>query len=134
MNQRRISITGILGTGWTFPVAPDPQSRRLEYLAGPDKVRTSIITILETEPGERIMRPTFGCGLQRYLMKPNTHSTRTLIQRDVELALSTWEPRIQVQRVDVEPGDDPALVLIGIHYVHRHNSQPDNFVYPLYLE
>ena len=134
MTRRRTNIANILGKGWAFPVSPGARSRRLEYVAGQDKVRQSINTILETEPGERIMRPTFGCGLRRYLMKPNTNATRALIQHDVELALSTWEPRIQLQTVQVEPGDDPSLVLIGIHYVHRHDAKPESIVYPFYLE
>lgn len=133
MNQRSGTLR-LLGTGWTFPVQPDSRQRRMTYTTGPDKVRQSIATILDTEPGERIMRPTFGCGLRRYLMKPNTNATWALIEHDVELALATWEPRIQLQAVRVEPGDDPALVLISIHYVHRHDSKPDNLVYPFYLE
>ena len=56
---------------------------------GAEKVRQSIWIILDTEPGERIMRPTFGCGLRRYLMKPNTTSTRALIQREVTSALTS---------------------------------------------
>ena len=134
MTRQNTTTLRLLGKGWSLPVQPDPRSGRMEYLAGTEKVSQSIMTILETEPGERIMRPTFGCGLRRYLMKPNTAATRALIQHDVQAALVTWEPRIQLQAVQVEPGDDPSMVWIGIHYVHRHKAQPANLVYPLYLE
>src|SRR5438105_482098 len=107
-----MSILTMLGRGWTFPVQPDDRSGGLDYLGGPEKVRQSIEIILDTEPGERIMRPAFGCGLRRYLMKPNTTATRSLIQREVGIALRAWEPRIEVKSVEVTPGDDPALVLI----------------------
>ena len=80
------------------------------------------------------MRPTFGCGLRRYLMKPNTSATRALIQHDVQLALSISEPRIELQEVRVEPGDDPALVLIQIFYRHKADRRPDSLIYPFYLE
>ena len=123
-----------LGRGWNFPLSPDQNSGGLEYLGGPEKVRQSIQIILETEPGERIMRPTFGCGLRRYLMKPNTTATRALMQRDVQTALKTWEPRIDVKSVEVTPGDDPALVLIEIFYAHKRDGKQGNFVYPFYLE
>jgi|SRR5436190_3985306 len=123
-----------LGRGWTFPVHPDDRAGGLEYLGGPEKVRQSIEIILDTEPGERIMRPAFGCGLRRYLMKPNTTATRSLIQREVDLALRAWEPRIEVQSVEVTPGDDPALVLIEISYIHKRDGRQGNFVYPFYLE
>jgi phage baseplate assembly protein W len=124
----------LLGTGWNFPVAPDPEARRLLYVSGPDKVRQSIWIILDTEPGERLMRPSFGCGLRRYLMKPNTAATRALIESDVQLALSLFEPRIVLQSVQVDPGDDPSLVLIRISYIHTADRRPDSIVYPFYLE
>ena len=124
----------VLGTGWNAPVCPDDRSGRLDYASGPEKVRQSIQIILDTEPGERVMRPTFGCGLRRYLMKPNTTATRTLIQREVGIALKTWEPRIEVQHLEVTPGDDPALVLIEILYTHKRDGSRGNLVYPFYLE
>ena len=123
-----------LGRGWNFPVMPDNVSGGMQYEAGPEKVRESIEIILDTEPGERVMRPTFGCGLRRYLMQPNTVATRALIKRDVELALSLWEPRIKVGSVDVTPGDDRSLVYIAIAYVHIRDGRPGNLVYPFYLE
>lgn len=123
-----------LGKGWALPLQPDDRTGRLEYESGAEKVRQSIWIILDTEPGERIMRPTFGCGLRRYLMKPNTASTRALIERDVRSALSTWEPRINLQSVGVTPGDDPSLILIDVHYLHRRDGQKGNLVYPFYLE
>lgn len=123
-----------LGTGWAFPVQPDPRRGGLAYSSGPDQVRQSIQLILETEPGERLMRPTFGAGLRRYLMKPNTTATRAQIQRDVERALTAFEPRIRVQEVRVDPGEDPALALIHIQYAHLLDGRKDNLVYPFYLE
>ncbi len=129
-----MSALAYLGKGWNFPVAVDPAGHGLDYTAGADKVRQSIWIILDTEPGERIMRPSFGCGLRRYISKPNTVAIRALIQRDVELALTTWEPRIQLTSVEVTPGDDPALVEIAIAYVHLRTGRPDNLVYPFSLE
>jgi Bacteriophage baseplate protein W len=122
-----------LGRGWNFPVAPLGAPGGVPYLDGPEKVRQSIEIILDTEPGERIMRPAFGCGLRRFLMQPNTVATRALIQHDVELALATWEPRIDVRSVNVDPGDDPSLVYISIAYVHTRDGRPGNLVYPFYL-
>jgi Bacteriophage baseplate protein W len=128
-----MSARSPLGKGLRFPVVPD-QDGGLDYSEGPDKVRQAILLILDTNPGERIMRPTFGCGLRRYLMKPNSVATRALIQRDVERSIGTWEPRVQVTSVGVAPGDDPALVYIAIAYVHVRDRRPGNLVYPFYLE
>lgn len=128
-----MSALGLLGRGWNFPVAP-ARTGGLGYAAGGDKVGQAIRIVLDTEPGERIMRPSFGCGLRRYLMKPNTAAIRALIRHDVELALATWEPRIELRDVQVEPGDDPALVLIHIAYVHVRDGRPGNLVHPFYLQ
>jgi Bacteriophage baseplate protein W len=67
-------------------------------------------------------------------MRPNTPGTRALLQQEVQQALATWERRIDVSQVDVTPGDDPALVLIDIAYVHVRDGRPGNLVYPFYLE
>jgi uncharacterized protein len=128
-----IDTDSLLGRGWSLPLAPS-RNGRLEYAAGPEKVRQSIGIVLETEPGERLMRPAFGCGLRRFLMKPNNASTRALIQREVSRALDAWEPRIRVESVTATPGEDPALVLLEIAYVHLLDGRRDNLVYPFYLE
>ena len=122
-----------LGLGWGLPLAPDGAGR-LPLAEGAEKVRQSILIILETEPGERVMRPDFGCGLRRYLMQPNSSATRTLIERDVGRALELWEPRIRLDAVTVSPGEDPALVLIDIAYSHLRDGRRDNLVYPFHLE
>jgi len=123
-----------LGKGWGFPVVPNSETRALPWVDGPEAVRQSILILLETEPGERVMRPRFGCGLRRHLMKPNNATTRALIQREVERTLAELEPRILLEGVRVDAGEDPALVLIEIAYVHRRDGRKDNLVYPFYLE
>ena len=121
-----------LGAGFRFPLFPDGNGK-LGYIAGPAVVRQSIEAILDTEPGERIMRPSFGCGLRRYLMAPNTLTTRTAMAADITAALNTWEPRIQVSNVSVTPDDNPTLVWIEISYVRQAARRPHNLVYPFYL-
>jgi uncharacterized protein len=120
-----------LGTGLQFPVRPI--NGALGYLSGMELIRQSVETILDTEPGERIMLPAFGCGLRRYLMEPNTLSTRTAMREDISTALATWEPRIRVSNVTVTAGEDPSLVWIEVSYVRLVDLRPDNLVYPFYL-
>lgn len=122
-----------LGRGPGLPFTPDGNGH-LPVVGGPEKVRQSIFIILDTEPGERVMLPEFGCGLRRFLMQPNNGATRSQIEREIGLALQQWEPRIKVSQVDVNPGDDPALVLIEIQYAHVLDGRRDSLVYPFYLE
>jgi phage baseplate assembly protein W len=121
------------GTGVRLPFLPAEGDGGLDWLGGLDLIRQSVTTILDTEPGERIMLPGFGCGLRRYLMAPNTVTTRTGMANDIRSALETWEPRIQVLDVSVTPGDDPYLVWVDIAYVRRADLRADNLVYPFYL-
>lgn len=112
---------------------PD-ENGALGWLEGMDLIRQSVAAVLDTEPGERIMRPDFGCGLQRYLMEPNTLTTRTAMTQDITAALERWEPRIRLTNVAVTPGEDPSLVWIEIAYLRRADLRPDNLVYPFYLK
>jgi phage baseplate assembly protein W len=114
---------GRLGRGWPFP--PAPARGRLDWRNGPDLVRQSVLLILATEPGERVMRPDFGCGLSAYLMEPNSPATRAGIARDVAAALRRWEPRIEVDAVDVVPTDDAATVLVSVAYTHVLDARTD---------
>ena len=120
-------VTGAdpLGTGWTFPPEPGAATGALEWRSGAALVRQSILLILDTEPGERVMRPDFGCGLRRYLMEPNTPATRAAIAREIEAALRAWEPRIVVGTVDVTPTDDPSTVLVSISYTLTRDQSVD---------
>jgi phage baseplate assembly protein W len=125
-------VDQMLGSGLRFPLRP--VAGRIGLLSGMELVRQSVETILDTEPGERIMLPAFGCALRRYLMEPNNLTTRTAMREDIATALDTWEPRIRVTNVAVTSGEDPSLVWIEISYVRLADLRPDNLVYPFYLK
>jgi uncharacterized protein len=122
-----------LGTGLRFPIRPDAITGALPRVGGMERIRQSIEQILDTEPGERIMLPDFGCGMRRYLMEPNTLNTRTAIAKDVELALARWEPRVRVSGVSVTAGDEPELAWVSISYRRLSDLRQDNLVYPFYF-
>ncbi len=122
-----------LGQGLGQPLAPDA-SGRLPVAAGPEKVRQAIFTILDTDPGERVMRPAFGCGLRRHLMAPNNPATRAAMARDIAEALTRCEPRIRLLDVQVSPTDERSMVLIEIRYAQVLDARQDVLVYPFYLE
>lgn len=121
-----------LGVGWSFPVAADGgQADMVQY---EEDVRQSILIILLTNNGERMMRPTFGAGLNSFLFEPVNPTTMAALQKRVEDSLIDWEPRIDVITVSVVPSPKlPGTVLIEITYRVRATNGVGNLVYPFYL-
>ena len=108
--------TNIFGQGLGFPPRVGGDGR-LYWSVGEQNVRESIRILLLTEPGERLMRETFGCGLRRFLFEPNTVTTRQLIKERIAEAIGRWEPRAALQSVAVlDSPADPRLVEITIQY------------------
>jgi len=123
-----------LGTGWKLPVAVDDRGR-IGMVSDDESVRQSIWTILSTAPGERVMRPNFGCGLAELVFAPNTPGTAGQIMSAVREALIQWEPRIDVLEVDAVPDDtQPNLLSIAVSYLVRSTNNQFNLVYPFYLQ
>lgn len=106
----------LYGKGIGFPPRVGPNGGMVWSLGEPN-VRESICIILQTRPGERLMRPEFGCGLDRFLFEPNTTATLRLIQEEVKRALIRWEPRIVLNdvRTATHP-TEPRAVDITILY------------------
>ena len=123
-----------LGRGVAFPVRPDAVHGAVGFRSGAEQVRQSIEVILRTEPGERVMRPRFGCPLRQFLMEPNTVATRSRLERAVRGALEAHEPRIELTQVVAGPGEEPSLVHLAVRYRHRIDGSEGLLVYPFYLE
>ena len=106
----------IFGRGISFPPRIGGDGR-LVWSEGETNVRESIRVILMTEQPERLRAPSFGSSLGRFLFEPNTVTTRRLIQDRITKELAQWEPRIQVQSVDVQAdADDPQAAVATITY------------------
>ena len=107
----------LFGQGLAFPPRVGADGR-LAQSEGENNVRESIRLILLTEPGERLLREDFGCGLRRFLFEPNTVTTRQLIGERIRQSLARWEPRVAVDDVLVE-ADEENPRLIGINITFR---------------
>jgi uncharacterized protein len=123
-----------LGKGWAFPVQLNTD-REVLLLSDEEKIAEAIQIILCTAPGERLMHPDFGCGIHDYVFAPNNVRTAGLIRFHVEDALNRWEPRINLEEVQVQPDPgDPAVILVSITYRVKSTDSRYNMVYPFYLE
>jgi len=120
-----IDIGRLFGRGIAFPPYTDRESR-LAWSQGPDNIRECIRIILSTEPGERLMLPTFGAGLKRFLFEPNTVSIHRLMEECIVQALNRWEPRIRVASVDIDVSeDDEQAAIVVITYSLVSNGASD---------
>ena len=122
-----------LGRGFAFPptVNADGAIAMAEY---EEDVRQAIVIVLDTEPGERVMRPDFGAGLRSLAFEPLNAQTLALARHRVEQALVLWEPRID--SIGVSASADPArgLILLEVRYRVRSTNTFYNLVYPFYLQ
>ena len=124
----------LLGTGVAFPFRGDGRGH-IAMSTGEVDVEQAIRIILGTNPGERVMRPDFGAGLDDFLFEPITPGTLERVRRRVEEALIDFERRIDVLRVEVKPGGAPVNRLdIAIDYRVRSTNALHNLVYPFYFE
>ncbi|MGF1580046.1 MAG: GPW/gp25 family protein [Gemmataceae bacterium] len=122
-----------LGKGWAFPIYLGRKGG-FELVSDETVIRNSLFLILSTAPGERLMRPTFGCGIHDLVFQPNTPSLRGEIEVLVREALIEWEPRIDVLKVHTDTSlAEPTQLLIRIDYRVRSNNSLYNLVYPFYL-
>jgi len=125
--------TNIIGQGWAFPPQIGPQGG-FTLTHDRNELDQSIRIILMTAPGQRVMRPTFGCRLHDLLFAPNNSHTAVLARRYVEEALGMWEPRIRVHSVSTRPDpDEAARLLIEIIYEVKATNDRRSLVYPFYL-
>lgn len=122
-----------LGRGFAFPMGVDHDGS-IRLTRGAEDLDASIRVVLSTAPGERLMRPQFGCRIWDLLFEPVNFNTLGLMEQAVRDALLQWEPRVEVTSVECSPdGTHPYLVQIRISYKVRDTNDRRNLVYPFYV-
>lgn len=122
-----------IGQGWAFPLRIDPQGG-IALAKGERDIEQAIRIILGTAPGERRMRPEFGCRIHELVFAPHNAATERLVAYYVQEALERWEPRIELRDVAVAaaPGQEGAL-LVEVKYQVKDTHDERSIVYPFYL-
>jgi phage baseplate assembly protein W len=123
-----------LGVGWTYPVRArlngDIAMSQFE-----DDIREAILIILGTAKGERVMRPDFGCGIHDLVFAPINTATITLVENSVREALTVYEPRIELIKVEaLSDRAEEGKLLVNIDYRVRSTNNRFNLVFPFYLK
>jgi phage baseplate assembly protein W len=125
-----------LGTGWAFPprFGNDAGRGEVTMVEEEQDIEESLFIILSTTPGERIMQPTFGCGLKAYVFDEINESVITEMCDAVERAILFFEPRISVNAIAVdETNVIEGRLDIRIDYTVRGTNTRSNMVYPFYF-
>src|SRR3954469_12023124 len=108
-----------VGRGWSFPLGVSATGG-IALSSGDDEISESIRLILGTAPGERPMRPLFGCGIHDLVFSSVDTSFAGMVSHEGNASLARWEPRIEVNDVKVTHSPErEGVVLIGIEYTLR---------------
>ena len=126
-------MADIIGSGLAFPLRVDAHGG-LALSHQDQDVEEAIAVIVGTAPGERPMRPEFGCGIHDYVFETIDSRAIGRIEYEVRLALERWEPRIEVLDVSVDSSfADRGELLIEILYSLQATNDMRNLVYPFYV-
>ena len=98
---------------------------RLGMVGDGEAVRQAILLLLTTRPGERVMRPDYGCPLHRLMFAPNDATTAGLAIHYVRQALTRWEPRIEIVSLDAGPAADVGRLVVTLEYRLRASGRRD---------
>lgn len=145
----------LIGRGWALPTTsrhthPNRLGQLITLTTEKNEIEQAIGIILMTMPGERVMRPDFGCHIHELVFAPNNRQTAVQAERYVTEALRMWEPRITVDQVTAQPAHvahesdwlggqrrdkivREATLLIKIDYTIKATNDERSLVYPFYL-
>jgi len=123
----------IIGRGWAFPTRLDHRGQ-IALVGDATEIEQAIRIILNTAPGQRVMRPEFGCRLHELVFAPNNSQTAGMAERHVRQAIGRWEPRIAIESVTAGPDPDhSAALLIDVRYRIKATHSSRSLVFPFYL-
>ena len=134
-NKDDVMYTSFLGRGWGFPPAFSVSTGGVGMTSDEEDIEKSLEILLSTAPGERILRPDYGCNLEALVFEPLSTTLKTYVQGVIEQAILHFEPRISLEAVDILPvPEGEGRIDIRIDYTVRTTNSRYNFVYPFYSE
>lgn len=126
-------MSDLIGSGLAFPLKPDRRGS-LALADGTTDIEQAITLVLGTAPGERVMRPEFGCAVHDVVFDTIDAEMIGKVETAVHYALDRWEPRIEVMNLDFDLSEvDAGKLVIEITYRVRATSRVYNLVYPFYV-
>ncbi|MFA6778254.1 MAG: GPW/gp25 family protein [Paludibacteraceae bacterium] len=124
-----------LGQGWAFPPSFGNEREVLQMVSEEEDIRQSLIVLMSTRKGERVVQPDYGVGIYDLIFHNMDLSARTLLKEAIELAVLYFEPRITLDDVLLDMSDEYEGVLrIELLYTIRLTNVRSNLVFPYYYE
>ena len=121
-----------IGAGWAFPLRVNA-SGGIALVRRERELEEAMKLILLTYPGERPMRPDFGCRARDYVFRGANDTTAAELSVEVRQSLMRWEPRVDIDSVIVTPDpDQPSLMYVDVQYIPKGTNDRRNLVFPFY--
>lgn len=125
----------VIGTGWTFPPTFSAGGTNVRTVSGPEAIEQSLKILLSTNYQERVRRDNYGAELSRFLFEEISYELLRELQVLVESVITKYEPRIQVDEVDVAVDEkQQGLIMIHVHYTILATHTQGSMVYPFYMQ
>lgn len=123
-----------LGRGWKFPIEVDKTTGRIKTVSDEEDIRESLLLILNTAKGERVMRKDFGSKVNDFVFESLNATHINLLKKEIKKAILEWEPRVTNVKVNVlKDRLKKELINIEIGYQVRATNNLFNLVYPFYI-
>lgn len=124
-----------LGRGWAFPVTFLREASQVNLVENQEDIRQSLIILLNTTIGERVLRPDYGANMEDLLFEALNVTTATMITNRIKRAILFHEPRVKVEEIDMKPDFQEGKVEVLITYFIISTNNRQNLVYPyLFIE
>jgi hypothetical protein len=133
MGRIKIDENSFLGRGWSFPPVFSRGENSVSMVDEEEDIRQSLVILLSTIKGERVMQPDFGANMEELLFEPLTVSFAKKISDQIERAILFYEPRIKTDDISFNQDNENGLVEIRIDYTIIATNNRRNIVYPYYL-
>jgi uncharacterized protein len=129
-----MELKSFLGTGWSFPPTFSQRGKHVKLSSEQEDIEKSVRIILSTIPGERLMRPEFGCGIGTFVFEKQDSAFINGLNHIINQALLNYEPRINfIDAVVLERNDLDGVLHIQVNYSIIITNTRHNMVFPFYL-
>ena len=119
-----------LGRGWAFPVTFSEESYQVHMSEEEEDIQQSLIILLNTTLGERIMRPDYGANMEDLLFEALNVTTANMIANRIKKAILFHEPRVKTEDIDLRPDYNEGRVEVLVKYIIIATNNRRNLVYP----